>query len=191
MNYLMMIIASMFICSVTDCMNRYNPNELWNRLKQHIYPITIEQMTIEQRNLALSDQAFSIFKKWDLENIKPTTANLDNIIKFVQYGVSADRQVDVRNESVVRMFTPLYLALLANSVPHAQTLLEKGAQTDVVWSISTRARTDRPFHYSALQVAGQWCDDSGKMQKLIQKYEWEKQKLSFGKGILGDVPDDQ
>lgn len=172
MNYFRLFVAGapFFAIGVLQSMNRYRGSDIFNSIKRYVVPLTIDQikvMSFEEKNIELSGQAFVAFKRWDSYNIKPERESLDNIIKFVRCGASADCHIYVRNESIERMFTPLYLALVSNSIAHAKELLENGAQSDIVWSISTVAKTDQPFYFSALQVADRWCDDSGDMKRLI------------------------
>lgn len=178
MNYHMMILGTTLFCVVIhlQSMNRYQGHDIFNCMKRYIFPLTIgqiEAMSFEEKNLELSCQALVAFKQFELNRTKPV---LDPIVKLVRYGASADCQICVRNEHIEKIFTPLYLALVANSIKDANLLLEKGAQTDVVWSVSTIAKTDRPFCFSALQVADRWCDDSGDMKNLIRRYEIKRKR---------------
>ncbi len=182
MNYfrLSVLTTVLFFACGLQSMNRYRGSDIFNSIKRYVFPITIDQvqaMSSEEKNIELSCQAFVAFKRWESDNIKPARESLDNIITFVRCGASADSHIYVRNKSIEKMFTPLYLALVSNSIIHAQELLEHGAQPDVVWSVSTIAKTDRQFYFSALQVADRWCDDSGEMRRLIFLYEKKKRGL--------------
>lgn len=176
MNYLMVCVGSMFVCvtGAMQGMSRYNQSGLVNSVKRYVFPVTISQiatMNITEKNLELSYQALLAFKQFDVNRTKP---KLDYIMQLVKEGASVDYQVSIREEYIEKRFTILYLALVANSIEHTKELLEKGAHTDIVWGVSTIAKTDRPFNRSALEIADMWCDDSGEMQKLIRSYQTKK-----------------
>lgn len=179
MNYLIMIIISMFMCVTAHMhsMNRYQRNDFLHYVKSFWFGSQaishIEGMTDRERNIELSYQALLAFKQFEQDRTKPV---LDPIMQLVQYGASADCKITIQEKYIEKRFTPLYLALVANSIDYVQTLLENGAQIDDVWSISTIAKTDRTFYYSALQVADRWCDDSGQMKNLIRSYEVQRSK---------------
>lgn len=172
-------MVNILVCVVTDLhsMNRYQRNEFLHYANSFWFgpqAVTrVEGMSIDERNIELSYQALLAFKQFEQNRSKPI---LDSIMLLVRYGASADCQICLQEGHIEKRFTPLYLALVANSITHAQKLLEKGVRTDVVWSISTIAKTDRPFCYSALQVADRWCHDSGEIKHLIRKYEMQKNR---------------
>lgn len=181
MNYLMACAVSMLICVTGNLqsMNRYQQYGFADYVRRYIFPVataSIEAMSLEDKNKELAYQSLLAFKQFEVNRSKPT---LYSIMRLVRYGASADCQICLREKNIERRFTPLYLALVANSVEHARELLEKGAQPDIVWSVSTIAKTDRPFYYSALQVAESWCNDSGEMKELIRSYEVQRRKKSI------------
>lgn len=172
MNYRIACAVSMIIGVTGNLqgMNRYQGYGFAEYVRRYIIPVAtapIEAMSLEDKNKELAYQSLVAFKQFESNREKPI---LHPIIKLVRYGASADCQICLREKYIEKRFTPLYLALVVNHIDYAQELLEKGAQPDVVWSISTITKTDRPFYYSALQVAEMWCDDSGQMKRLIHRF---------------------